>query len=98
MHSLLRVVRNGLDSKLLVDNIIDKCATHVSLRGMIEEFRLQAENETDKDKRKQIIRRGVQCLKRYFLLIAFACYLDQCDPSCLDELETFQAWCVLRLE
>lgn len=95
IHSLLRVIRNGLESKRIVDLTIDLCSVHLNLRDCIEDFRLIAENEPDVEKASQDIRRGVQCLKRYFLIITFQAYLDQFTPDCLDEMESFESWFVL---
>lgn len=92
IHSLLRVIRNGLECKQIVDQAIDNCAAVVNIRDVIEERRVQAEDELDKEKKAKAIHRGHQALCRYFLLIAFQSYLEQCNPECLDDRETFSSW------
>ena len=92
IHSLLRVIRNGLECKLIVDQMIDNNATNLNLRDLIEQSRLQAEHEVDPEKKTHAIRKGVLSLKRYFLLIAFQAYLGQSNPDCLDDRESFGLW------
>ncbi|TPX31687.1 hypothetical protein SmJEL517_g05062 [Synchytrium microbalum] len=93
IHSLLRVIRNGLECKNMVDSVIDDCGQFMNIRDSIEQCRLQAENESDKDLKKRAVRRGLLNLKRYFILILFQCYLDQ---NRLDHVtqrnESFKLW------
>lgn len=72
IHSLLRVVRRGLECKQLVDDAIDKCATHVNIRQQIEFWRAKADSSSDNAQDRQLaIKKGLNCLHRYFMLIAF---------------------------
>lgn len=91
-HSLLRVIRNGLECKRMVDEVVDNCGAYLNLRDSIEQWRIKAENETDENARKRAIRRGLLHLKRYFLLITFQAYLDQTPPTMIEKLESFRSW------
>ena len=75
-HSLLRVIRNGLECKRIVDNVIDDCSSSINLRNMIEESRLAAETCTDEGQKKRLLEKGMVQLKRYFLLIVFHSQLE----------------------
>ncbi|KAF7727042.1 hypothetical protein EC973_008089 [Apophysomyces ossiformis] len=98
INSLLRVIKNGLENKDVVDDTIDKCGVYLNLRDMIESTHIQAENETDESKRKRLLKRGVLALERYFLLICFQAYLDATSPETLDETESFEHWMKRHLE
>ncbi|KAI8809960.1 inositol hexakisphosphate-domain-containing protein [Cladochytrium replicatum] len=92
IHSLQRVIRNGLECKEIVDNVIDSCDMLVNLRVAIEECHLAAESAEDT---KRAIRRGKMYLKRYFLLIAFQAYLDAHpidNVADFGSLQTFSNW------
>ncbi len=93
IHSLLRVIKNGLECKRAVDETIDRCSATVNLREAIEKSRLQAENSTDDPaKQKKYIEKGILHLKRYFLLIVFQSYLNDTSPNSLEDLESFKQW------
>ncbi|KAL1914564.1 uncharacterized protein VTP21DRAFT_8189 [Calcarisporiella thermophila] len=92
IHALLRVIRNGLECKNVVDETIDNCAPCLNLRDTIETFRVQAENASDPAQKKQAIKRGVASLERYFLLVAFAAYLDETPADTVTDLESFSGW------
>ncbi|TPX51665.1 hypothetical protein SeMB42_g01840 [Synchytrium endobioticum] len=93
IHSLLRVIRNGLECKNMVDAVVDDCGQFMNIRDSIEECRLQAENESDKDLKKRAVRRGLLNLKRYFILILFQCYLDENRLDRITEWrESFKLW------
>ncbi|KAJ3280819.1 hypothetical protein HK104_000390 [Borealophlyctis nickersoniae] len=92
IHSLLRIIRNGLECKRLVDDAIDNCGALLNIRDAIETMRLQAENETDERIKAATVAKGLLHLKRYFYLIAFQSYLDQHEPGLGGELETFKNW------
>jgi protein-tyrosine phosphatase len=91
IHSLLRVIRNGLECKQTVDWIINICGIHSNIRNNIEIYRKKSENETG-DSRKRYIKRAVDSLKRYFMIIAFQSYLDQRNPDCIDSVGSFVEW------
>ena len=97
IHSLLRVIRNGLESKRIVDDVIDSCSFTVgsqtiNLRDMIEQSRLSAETALDETQKMKMIKRGLLQLKRYFMLILFQTYLDQTLPASGDRMESFSNW------
>ncbi|KAG0188087.1 hypothetical protein DFQ28_005392 [Apophysomyces sp. BC1034] len=98
INSLLRVIKNGLENKEVVDDTVDKCGVYLNLRDMIESAHIQAENETDESKRNRLLKRGVLALERYFLLICFQAYLDNTSPETLDETESFEHWMKRHLE
>ena len=91
-HALLRVIRNGLDCKRIVDDVIDECASNINLRGTIEDSRLAAETCVDEQQKKRFIERGLTHLKRYFILIVFQSFLDQNDPDSTQRTKKFSAW------
>ncbi|KAI8918923.1 inositol hexakisphosphate-domain-containing protein [Entophlyctis helioformis] len=110
IHSLLRVIRNGLECKRVVDDTIDACAQHINLRDSIEDCRQAAEAASDdtaatptpaanKSPKRAFIKRGLLHLKRYYTLILFQNYLDQNEPSVLaHQLMTFTQWLAMYPE
>ena len=92
IHSLLRVIKDGLECKRIVDETIDKCAINVNIRDHIEYCRVQAENAANEEDKKRYTSRGLQSLHRYFLLVAFQSYLNQHQVESMDDLETFEEW------
>lgn len=92
INSLLRVIKNGLENKWIVDNAIDKCGAFLNLRDAIESAHVQMENEIDENKQRRILKRGIVCLERYFLLICFQAYLDETSPDMMGETESFENW------
>ncbi len=82
IHSILRVVPNGMVCKAVVDHMIDECAAVVNLRDCIEAYRKAAEAASpDQKESRSALRKGVAALKRYFLLILFQAYLFTLDPK-----------------
>jgi hypothetical protein len=92
INSLLRVIKNGLEVKSIVDDAIDRCGKFLNLRDVIEDMHVQAENEKDTANTKRAIKKGITALERYFLLICFQSYLDQTSPEAMDDTETFETW------
>ncbi|KAI8078822.1 inositol hexakisphosphate-domain-containing protein [Halteromyces radiatus] len=93
INSLLRVIKNGLENKSVVDNVIDQCGAVLNLRDMIESVHIRAEETTDDDdQRRRILKTGMVALERYFLLICFQAYLDNTSPDTLNDTESFLAW------
>ncbi|KAL0085283.1 inositol hexakisphosphate-domain-containing protein [Phycomyces blakesleeanus] len=92
INSLLRVIKNGLEIKSIVDDAIDKCGAYLNLRDVIESTHIQAESEPDLKKRKRIVKRGILALERYFLLICFQAYLSSTSPDIIGETESFEQW------
>ncbi|KAJ3193150.1 hypothetical protein HK101_005337 [Irineochytrium annulatum] len=92
IHSLLRVIRNGMECRRSVDHAIDQCAFNTNIRDAIEDYRLSAESETDDQLKKRFIRKGILSLKRYFALIAFVAYLDDNPPQSMNMVGSFRSW------
>lgn len=91
-HSLLRVIRNGLECKRIVDEVIDDCGAKINLRTTIEESRLAAETCTDEVQKKRIVEKGLVLLKRYFLLIVFQSFLNQTTAESSEQMTNFSIW------
>lgn len=81
INSVLRVIRNGLEVKRIVDDAIDRTSATFNLRDSIEDYRDQAEEAKNPDDRNRAIERGMHCLIRYFHLIVFQAYLDDTDDD-----------------
>jgi hypothetical protein len=80
--SLARVLPGGLEVKAQVDESIDRCSAIGNLREDIKACKHSAEaapaQSEDPGSTAWAARQlGVHYLKRYFLLIAFRCYLVQ---------------------
>lgn len=93
IHSLLRVVRNGIECKRIVDQVIDKCGKYINIRDIIEECRQQSETETDPLQKAKYREKGLLALERYFWVILFQNYLDQNPPGVtFKNLVSFKEW------
>lgn len=88
--NLIRMLKAGNEAKKLVDVFIDQAGGLINLRNNIEDYRKAASRCTD-DRRncRKLVNKGIQCLKRYALLILFQAYLIE------KSAETFEAW-ILR--
>ena len=88
--NLIRMLKAGNEAKKLVDVFIDQAGGLLNLRSNIEDYRKAASRCTDDRKNcRKLVNKGIQCLKRYALLILFQAYLIEKSP------ETFEAW-ILR--
>lgn len=93
IHSLLRVVRNGIECKNIVDQVIDKCGKFINIREVIEECRQQSETEADPVMKAMFREKGLLALERYFSVILFQNYLDQNPPGVtFNQLTSFKEW------
>ncbi|KAI9496168.1 inositol hexakisphosphate-domain-containing protein [Zychaea mexicana] len=92
INSLLRVIKNGLENKCIVDDALDRCGASLNLRDVIESAHIQMEREEDETQRRRILKRGIVSLERYFSLICFQAYLDDTNPDMVGETESFEAW------
>nr|KIR85732.1 hypothetical protein I308_03840 [Cryptococcus tetragattii IND107] len=81
INSCLRVIRNGLDVKQVVDEAIDATATQFNVRKVIEDLYVEAQEATDPDKKRKLTELGLHHLKRYYHLLLFAAYLDDRAPD-----------------
>ena len=99
IHSLLRVIKDGLECKRIVDEIIEHCSHAINLRTAVESCRNDAERDLgDSNATKRSVKKGILNLKRYFLLICFQAYLNDTSPDTLESLVTFKSWFALRSE
>ncbi|ORY34932.1 inositol hexakisphosphate-domain-containing protein [Naematelia encephala] len=81
INSCLRVIRNGLDVKQVVDEAIDAAATHFNLRDAIEDFREKAESAKTPEEKQSALEKGIYHLRRYYHLLIFQAYLDDTSPE-----------------
>lgn len=89
--NLIRMLKKGSEAKKVVDAFIDQAGGFINLRTSIEDYRKAASRCTD-DRRncRKLVNKGIQCLKRYALLILFQAYLyEQVDH------DKFESW-ILR--
>ena len=98
IYTLLRVIKSGLETKLVVDHAIHECAATYNLRSAIEHWRVQVDNEVDDHRRGKLLRKGLACLKRYFVLIAFQAYLNAFSPDSFQEIQSFREWMDKHME
>lgn len=89
IHSILRVIPDGLMCKAIVDRLIDEAGAVVNLRDCIEKYRQAAATASDPNECRLALRKGIAALKRYALLILFQGYLV--DVKAQGD-ETFVAW------
>ncbi|WVQ75186.1 hypothetical protein IAR50_004796 [Cryptococcus sp. DSM 104548] len=81
INSCLRVIRNGLHVKQVVDEAIDATAAQFNLRQAIEDIYVEASEATDAEKKRKLTSIGLHHLKRYYHLLLFAAYLDDQGPE-----------------
>ncbi|PCH42051.1 hypothetical protein WOLCODRAFT_119866, partial [Wolfiporia cocos MD-104 SS10] len=94
--SLLGCLDHGLQSKKLVDRIIDSCDHVTNLREDIFTNRVKYSLTTtmDEAQRENFLNKAVRSLEKYFFIIAFAEYID----SQADFTQTFSDWLKTRTE
>jgi hypothetical protein len=93
IHSIVRVIKNGLLGKAIVDELIDNASSVINLRDCIERYRKAAAEASDPTEAQRAVRKGVSALKRYALLILFQGYLATVLPDVeLAHLESFSSW------
>lgn len=74
--NLIRMLKFGNEAKEAVDYVIDVSDQMVNLRLTIEEYRKAAHRCTDdRQNCRKLVNKGVQCLKRYVLLILYESFL-----------------------
>jgi protein-tyrosine phosphatase len=98
IHSLLRVIRNGIECKRVVDQVIDAASSLVNIRDIIEDTRQASEAEIDPALKDAYRRKALVALDRYFMLILFQSYLDQNIPGLESELTSFKSWIAIHPE
>ncbi|KNE61257.1 hypothetical protein AMAG_18757 [Allomyces macrogynus ATCC 38327] len=89
IHSLLRVIRDGLAVKRVVDDAIDACAAYMHLRDAVPTARLAADPSSGRGDRH-----ALRHLVRYFKLLVFQAYLDDVPArtATLGARESFTSW------
>ncbi|EMD34003.1 hypothetical protein CERSUDRAFT_117523 [Gelatoporia subvermispora B] len=94
--SLLGCLDNGLNTKRLVDKVIDSCDQVTNLREDIFTYRLKYSltSTMDESEREMFLNKAVQALEKYFFLIAFANYVNTQD----DFMQGFSEWLKARTE
>lgn len=75
VHGLLRLIRYGLESKMIVDELVDAAGKVTNIRDSIEECRQRANEVADEREAYVALRRGILFLRRYLLLIIFQSFL-----------------------
>lgn len=90
--NLIRMIKHGVESRRIVDCIIDRAGTLVNLRQCIEDYRKAASKCTDDQQNcRKAVLKGMHCLKRYVLLIMFQSFLFEAETDA-GEQSTFTAW------
>lgn len=93
VHAILRVIRNGLQCKTIVDEAIDRAAAVVNLRECIEVYKSGARSASEPNQIRRSLRKGIAALKRYAMLLLFQGYLQDQDPRAPDgPRESFASW------
>ncbi|ODO07006.1 hypothetical protein I350_04372 [Cryptococcus amylolentus CBS 6273] len=91
INSCLRVIRNGLHVKQVVDEAIDATAAQFNLRQAIEDIYVEASEATEPEKKRKLTSIGLHHLKRYYHLLLFAAYLDDRAPE-QEEYYSFESF------
>ena len=82
VHSLMRLIRSGLECKRVVDDLIDKACRVIHLRDVINDYReIAVDPASDPKQVYTAIRKGIFALKRYVMLILFQAYLNEVSHS-----------------
>lgn len=79
IRSLLRALERGKDAKVALDLILDACSAMQNLREAIVSYRARMFKETNDMQRQSLLQVCLEYLERYYVLVAFAAYLD--DPA-----------------
>lgn len=92
INNLIRVIRNGREIKMHVDIAIQQCAGVYNLTDSIEDARQEADDASDSKRKESKIRRGTDDLRRYFMLVLFASWLNESSADSVDELRGEQSF------
>lgn len=92
INNLIRVIRNGREIKMHVDSAIQECSAIFNLLESIEDAREAAEEAEDEQTKKAKTRRGLDDLRRYFMLILLAAWLNESSGEDLQSLKEDQAF------
>ncbi|KAG2071110.1 hypothetical protein BDR04DRAFT_1016893 [Suillus decipiens] len=95
--SLLGCLDHGLQTKRLVDRVIDACDHVTNLREDIFTYRVKyslTTADSDESKREDLLSKALRALEKYFFMITFASYVDSVE----DFEMTFWDWLKARTE
>ncbi|MCO5569307.1 hypothetical protein L7F22_023019 [Adiantum nelumboides] len=97
IRKITRLLVDGVESRAVLDAVIDRCAMMQNLRQAILHYRKVFNNQNlEHHKRRAALKRGAEYLERYFMLIAFIAYLssDAFDGFCTSGGvgTTFKSW------
>ncbi|KAH7442546.1 hypothetical protein KP509_03G093600 [Ceratopteris richardii] len=86
IRKITRLLENGVENRVVLDAVIDRCAIMQNLRQAVLHYRKVFNNQNlEHHKRQAALRRGAEYLERYFQLIAFVAYLNS---------EAFDGYCI----
>jgi protein-tyrosine phosphatase len=92
VSTVVRMLKNGAESKRIVDRLVDSASSLINLRACIEEYRSAASRCTfDKQSCRKVITKGLLALKRYVLLILFESY-ELSAAAAGEEAQSFVEW------
>lgn len=92
INNLIRVIRNGREIKMHVDAAIQECSAIYHLTDAIEDAREEAEETDDEQAKKSKIGRGLDDLRRYFMLVLLAAWLNESAGEDLHSLKEDHAF------
>lgn len=77
IRKITRLLVDGVESRAVLDGVIDRCAMMQNLRQAVLHYRKVFNNQNlEHHKRRAALKRGAEYLERYFMLIAFIAYLS----------------------
>ena len=99
VRSLLRVLEHGWRGKRVADATIDACSAMQNLREAIAGYRKRIFTEPNDARRQALLQVCIEYLERYFVLVAFAAYLNSTgfSPGNPNHI-SFAAWTNARPE
>lgn len=99
IRSLLRVLEKGREAKAALDLVLDACSAMQNLREAISSYRNKLFAEPNDMRRQSLLQVCLEYLERYYVLVAFAAYLDDgaFSPGTTFHIP-FANWCSRRPE
>ena len=76
----------------MLDTAIQQCSEIYSLLDAIEDARQESEDATDENTKQSTFRRGIDDLRRYFVLVLFATWLNESSGESLQTLRDVQSF------
>lgn len=93
INSALRVIRNGLEVKRVVDEAIDRTSATFNLRDAIEDFRDRAEQAHTPEEKNSYIEKGELCVCVAEALISKECTTFSATSTCWSSRRTSTTPC-----